>query len=311
MSLRSKDLLSMRDLTEGEILEIFSTTDEMKAVIESGIKKMPSLAGKTVLNVFYENSTRTRMSFELAAKYLGANAANVPVSQSSVAKGENLIDTGRNLEAMGTDVIVIRHAMSGAPHLLAKNVSCSVINAGDGMNEHPTQALLDMYTMKKKKGGFKGLKVAIVGDILHSRVARSNLWGLVAMGADVTLAGPATLLPRDIHKAGVRVITDVREAVRGADVVMVLRIQLERQKSALFPSTSEYSEVFGVNNAMLALAAPGALLMHPGPVNRGVELMSEAMDGDQSVILEQVTNGTAVRMALLTMLTCGRQGGNA
>jgi aspartate carbamoyltransferase catalytic subunit len=302
MSLRAKDLLSTRDLGREQIEEIFALTDQMSAVIDSGDKKRPDLTGRTVLNLFYENSTRTRMSFELAAKYLGANAANVPVSQSSVAKGENLIDTGRNLEAMGTDVIVIRHSMAGAPHLLAQNLRCSVVNAGDGMNEHPTQALLDLYTMRRHKGRIEGLKVAILGDILHSRVARSNLWALPTMGARVTLAGPATMMPRDIEKTGARVLTDVREAVRGADVVMVLRIQLERQKSGLFPSVSEYSDEFGVDNKVLSLAAPGALLMHPGPVNRGLELMSEAMDGPHSVILDQVTNGTALRMAILSML---------
>lgn len=302
MAFRPKDLLGIKELSKEDIIEILDVANEMKKIVVSGNKKTSELSGKSILMLFYENSTRTRMSFELASKYLGANSANIAVSASSVAKGETLVDTGRNLDAMGTDAIVIRHAMSGAPHLLAKNIHASVINAGDGMNEHPTQALLDFMTMREKKGSIEGLKVALIGDIYHSRVARSNIWGLLKLGAEVRIAGPSTLLPPYIEKTGVFVTNDVAEAVNGADVVMGLRIQLERQKSGLFPSVAEYSRVFGISEKVLKYAKEDALLMHPGPVNRGVELPTAVVDGSRSVIIEQVTNGVAVRMALLKLL---------
>jgi aspartate carbamoyltransferase catalytic subunit len=303
MNLKSKDLLGLRDITAEEIEYILNTAKTMKYIITTNNKKTAHLQGKSVITLFYENSTRTRLSFELASKYMGANAANISASGSSVQKGESLIDTGKTIDSMGSDVIIIRHPMSGAPHLLAQNVKSSVINAGDGMNEHPTQALLDMFTMVEKKGSLKGLKVAIVGDILHSRVARSNIWGLTKMGAEVNVAGPATLIPPGIEKLGVNVFSTVQEALLDADVVMGLRIQLERQKKGLFPSIREYSRFFGLDDKRLKLAREDAIVMHPGPVNRGVELSSMVMDGDQSTINEQVTNGVAIRMALLYLLT--------
>ena len=300
-----KDLLGLRDLEAEEIWEILRNAKTLKQVLSLPSKKASHLAGKSVITLFYENSTRTRMSFELAAKYLSANAANISASASSVQKGETLIDTGKTLDVMGTDVIIIRHPMTGAPHLLAKNVRASVINAGDGINEHPTQALLDLLTMWENFGEFKGLKVTIIGDVLHSRVARSNLFGLTKLGAEVTLCGPATLLPPGMDKLGARVETDARAAVRGADVVMGLRIQRERQKGGLFPSVREYNACWGIDEALLAAAAEGALVMHPGPMNRGVEISSTMADSDASRITEQVTNGVAVRMALLYLLTRG------
>lgn len=303
MNLKSKDLLGLRDITAEEIEYILNTAKTMKYIITTNNKKTAHLQGKSVITLFYENSTRTRLSFELASKYMGANAANISASGSSVQKGESLIDTGKTIDSMGSDVIIIRHPMSGAPHLLAQNVKSSVINAGDGMNEHPTQALLDMFTMVEKKGSLKGLKVAIVGDILHSRVARSDIWGLTKMGAEVNVAGPATLIPPGIEKLGVNVFSTVQEALLDADVVMGLRIQLERQKKGLFPSIREYSRFFGLDDKRLKLAREDAIVMHPGPVNRGVELSSMVMDGDQSTINEQVTNGVAIRMALLYLLT--------
>ncbi len=303
MNLKSKDLLGLRDISAEEIEYILNTAKTMKYILSSNNKKTAHLQGKSIITLFYENSTRTRLSFELASKYMGANAANISASSSSVQKGETLIDTGRTIDSMGSDVIVIRHPMSGAPHLLAQNVKSSVINAGDGMNEHPTQALLDMFTMVEKKGSLKGLKVAIIGDILHSRVARSNIWGLTKMGAEVNVSGPATLIPPGIEKLGVNVFSTVQEAILDADVVMGLRIQLERQKKGLFPSIREYSRFFGLDDKRLKLAREDAIVMHPGPVNRGVELSSAVMDGDQSTIDEQVTNGVAIRMALLYLLT--------
>jgi aspartate carbamoyltransferase catalytic subunit len=271
-------------------------------------KKTPHLQGKSILTLFYENSTRTRLSFELAAKYMSASAANISASSSSVSKGETLLDTGRTIDMMGADIIIIRHPMSGAPHLLAKHTKASIINAGDGMNEHPTQALLDMFTMEEKKGRLEGLKVAIIGDIYHSRVARSNIWGLQKMGADVHVAGPSTLLPPGIEKTGITVAASVDEAVKDADVVMGLRIQLERQKKGLFPSVREYARFFGLDDKRMRLAREDALVMHPGPVNRGLEMATSVVDCEQSVINEQVTNGVAVRMALLYLLT--RRGPN-
>ena len=261
------------------------------------------MQGKSVVTLFYENSTRTRMSFELASKYMSAASANIAASASSVKKGETLIDTGRTLDAMGTDIIVIRHPMSGAPHLLAQHVNAAVINAGDGINEHPTQALLDMFTMMQHKGHLNGLKVAILGDVTHSRVARSNIFGLHTMGAEVALCAPPTLMPVQMEELGVKTYTRVEEAIEGADVVMNLRIQLERQQEGNFPSLREYSEFFGLNEERLKYAKPDALVMHPGPINRGVEISSDVADCEQSVIREQVSSGVAVRMALLYLLT--------
>ena len=303
MILKSKDLLGLKDLTAEEIQYILNTAKTMKVILLSKNKKAPHLQGKSIITLFYENSTRTRLSFELASKYLSANAANISVAASSVAKGETLIDTGKTIDMMGADVIVIRHSMSGAPHLLARNVKASVINAGDGMNEHPTQALLDMFTIIEKKGSLKGLKVAIIGDIYHSRVARSNIWGMPTLGAEVSVAGPSTLMPPELDKTGVKVFTTVQEALIDADVVMGLRIQKERQKSGLFPSLREYSRFFGLDEKRLKLAKEDALILHPGPVNRGVELPSSVIDSERSFINEQVTNGVAVRMALLYLLT--------
>lgn len=300
-----QDLLGLKDLSAQQIKNILSHAAEMKKVVLSDNKKIPNLQGKTVINLFYENSTRTRMSFELAAKYMSANAANISSSGSSVAKGETLIDTAENLNAMGTDILVMRHNMSGAPHLLAPIINASVINAGDGMNEHPTQALLDMLTMIEHKGHIEGLKVAIIGDVAHSRVVRSNIHGLTKLGAEVSLGGPVTLMPKDIDKMGVKAFNNVHEAIIDADVVMGLRIQLERQKKGLFPSVREYFRFFGVDESRLKLAKPDAILMHPGPVNRGVELSTSVIDGDKSVITEQVTNGVAVRMAVMDMVLNG------
>jgi aspartate carbamoyltransferase catalytic subunit len=303
LALSRKDLLGLRGVSAAEIAEILNTADLMKVILSSNSKKTPHLQGRTILTVFYENSTRTRLSFELASKYMGAVAANMSASGSSVAKGESLVDTARTLDRMASDVLILRHPMTGAPNLMAKHVRASVINAGDGTNEHPTQALLDMFTMKEKLGGISGLNVAIVGDVSHSRVARSNLWGLTTMGAKVTFAGPPTFLPPELAAAGCRVTECVDDAVREADVVMGLRIQLERQEKGLFPSVREYHKLFGLTPERMALAKKGALVMHPGPMNRGVEISSILADGDQSVIDEQVTNGVAVRMALLFLLT--------
>lgn len=303
MALTHKDLLGLRGVPAGEIGEILQTARQMKRFLVENQKRTPHLQGKSIVTLFYENSTRTRMSFELATKYMGAASANIAASASSVAKGETLIDTGCSLDQMGTDLIIMRHPMSGAPHLLAQHVRSGVINAGDGMNEHPTQALLDMFTMQERFGRLDGLKVAIVGDIAHSRVARSNLWGLATMGSEVVLAGPETLLPDGLEQTGVRMTHDVDEAVRGADVVMALRIQLERQQAGLFPSVREYHRYWGINDERLKLAKPKALVMHPGPVNRGVEITTALADGDQSVIREQVTNGVAVRMAIMFLMT--------
>jgi aspartate carbamoyltransferase catalytic subunit len=308
MTLKSKDLLGLRELSAEDIMLILNTAKTMKYVLTTNNKKTPHLQGKSIITLFYENSTRTRLSFELASKYMSASSANISASSSSVAKGETLIDTGKTIDMMGADVIIIRHPMSGAPHLLAKHVKASVINAGDGMNEHPTQALLDMLTIKEKKGSFKGLKVAILGDIYHSRVARSNIWGLQKLGAEVSVAGPATLMPPGIEKTGAKVFSTIQEALIDADVVMGLRIQLERQKKGLFPTVREYSRFFGLDDKRLLFAKEDALVMHPGPVNRGVEMSSSVIDCDQSVIDEQVTNGVAVRMALLYLLT--RRSGN-
>ena len=303
MILKSKDILGLKDMSVEEIEHILKTAETMKYILTANNKKTPHLQGKSIITLFYENSTRTRLSFELASKYMSASAANISASSSSVAKGETLIDTGRTINMMGSDVIVIRHPMSGAPHLLAKHVNASVINAGDGMNEHPTQALLDMFTIIEKKGTLKGMKIAIIGDILHSRVARSNIWGMSKMGAEISVAGPSTLIPPGLENTGVKVFNTVHEAIIDADVVMGLRIQLERQKKGLFPTTREYSRFFGLDEKRLKFAKEDALVLHPGPVNRGVELSSGVIDGSLSQIDEQVTNGVAVRMALLYLLT--------
>ncbi len=300
-----QDLLGLKELEAEEILHILDTAEEMKKILKSPVKKTDYLAGKTTVNLFYENSTRTRTSFELAAKYMGASSANITASGSSVQKGESLVDTVRTLDAMAADILVIRHSMSGAPHFIAPMVNASVINAGDGMNEHPTQALLDMLTIREKKGGFKGLKVAIIGDVYHSRVVRSDIYGLTKLGAQVSVGGPATLMPYGMEKLGAQVFNTVHEAIVDADVVMALRIQLERQKSGLFPTINEYNRFFGIDDTRLKFAKPDALVMHPGPVNRGVELNSSVADSAQSVINEQVTNGVAVRMAVMRLLTEG------
>lgn len=298
-----KDLLGLKDLSAQEITEILDQAEFMKKIILSDNKKSQHLMGKSVTTLFYENSTRTRLSFELAAKYMSSSAANISASTSSVAKGESLIDTVRTIDMMGTDIIIIRHSMSGAAHLAAKNVKASVINAGDGMNEHPTQALLDMYTVREKKGKLAGLKVAVTGDILHSRVARSNIYGMTKMGAEVSLGGPATLIPAELEKLGVKVFKSIQEAMIDADVVMGLRMQLERQKSGLFPTLREYNRFFGIDEKRMRFAKPDAILLHPGPVNRGVELSSEVVDSETSFINEQVTNGVAVRMAIMYLLS--------
>lgn len=300
-----QDLLGLKDLTADQIKHILDTAATMKELVKSPNKKAPHLQGKTVVNLFYENSTRTRLSFELAAKYMSANAANITASGSSVAKGETLIDTAETINAMGTDILVMRHSMSGAPHLLSPLVSASVVNAGDGMNEHPTQALLDMLTIKEHKGHIEGLKVAIVGDVYHSRVVRSNIYGLTKLGAEVSVGGPSTLMPMGIEEMGVKVFDNVHEAIVDADIVMGLRIQLERQKKGLFPSIREYFRFFGIDEQRLRLAKPDAIVMHPGPVNRGVELSTSVIDGSRSVITDQVTSGVAVRMAVMYMLSRG------
>ena len=300
------DLLGLKELSAEQIKNILSEAADMKKIVVGAKeKKIKNLQGKTVVNLFYENSTRTRLSFELAAKYMSANAANISASGSSVAKGETLTDTAETINAMGTDILVMRHSMSGAPHMLSRLISASVVNAGDGMNEHPTQALLDMLTMIEHKGHIEGLKVAIIGDIYHSRVVRSNIYGLTKLGAEVTVGGPSTLMPMGIEELGVKVFTNIHEAIVDADVVMGLRIQLERQKKGLFPSVREYFRFFGVDDSRLKLAKPDAIVMHPGPVNRGVELSTTVIDGDRSVITQQVTSGVAVRMAVMDMLVHG------
>jgi aspartate carbamoyltransferase catalytic subunit len=305
MKLTRKDILGIRELAVEEINLILDTAESFLEVSTREIKKVPALRGKTVVNLFYEASTRTRTSFEIAGKRLSADTINISASTSSVVKGETLIDTARNLEAMNPDLIVIRHSAAGAPHLLAGLLKQSIINAGDGAHEHPTQALLDLMTIRAKKGGIAGLKVAIIGDIAHSRVARSNIYGLTKMGALVTVAGPATMLPVGIERLGVKAFPHIDEALRDADIVMMLRIQTEREKQSIFPSLREYAAHFSLNRRNLGLARADALVMHPGPVNRGVEISPEIADGPHSIILDQVTNGVAVRMALLYLLTGG------
>ena len=292
-------LLGMKDLAAEEIKHLLQRAKEHKAKIRDKAARDGAFAHTTVTTAFFENSTRTKTSFLLAADYLGAVTEDLNIATSSVCKGETLIDTGTALDSMGTDIIVVRHCMAGAPHRIAQNVRASVINGGDGTNEHPTQALLDAMTIWEHKGAFKGLHVTIAGDIAHSRVARSNAFALTKLGAKVTLAGPATLLSANLAVLGVAVTTNVRQAVHDADVVMALRIQMEREKGSKFPSLTEYARYFGIDAAVLRHARPDAIVMHPGPVNRGVELMADVIDGDRSVILEQVENGVAVRMAAI------------
>lgn len=298
MRLKHKDLLTIEDLGRDEIEMILSTAESFKEVSEREIKKVPTLRGRTVINLFYEPSTRTRTSFEIAAKRMSADAVNISVSTSSVVKGETIRDTAKNLEAMRPDCIVIRHSAAGVPMMLAGHLGCSVINAGDGAHEHPSQALLDMLTVKERLGRLEGLKVAIIGDIAHSRVARSNIYGFTRMGANVTVAGPPTMMPPGIEQTGCKVAFDAASAIRDADVVMMLRIQLERQKDAFFPTTREYSRFYGLDETKLKTAKKDVVILHPGPINRGVEISSEVADGPYSLILDQVTNGVAVRMAL-------------
>ena len=305
--LSKKDLLGLYDTGAEEITEILDTADEMRAFLDGKEKKSDLLKGKTLITLFYENSTRTRTSFELAGKYLGANEVNISASSSSVQKGETLIDTGMTLDSLKIDFIAIRHPMAGAPKLLAEHVKASVLNGGDGMNEHPTQALLDMLAIRRKFGKIKGLKVAILGDIKHSRVAKSNLFGLGKLGAEVCMYSPETLMPKAIERLGAKVAKSREEALDGADAVMGLRIQLERQNGGLFPSLSEYSKFYGVNDGLLKYAKKDAIVLHPGPVNRGVELTPSLIDGEKSEILEQVTCGLAVRMALLKLLAGYRE----
>jgi aspartate carbamoyltransferase catalytic subunit len=305
--LRHKDLLGIADLTPDEILLILDTAEAMREIGDRPIKKVPALRGKTVVNLFFEASTRTRTSFEIAEKRLSADTLNIAAQTSSLAKGETLVDTALNLEAMAPDMIVLRHAYSGACHLLSRICRASIINAGDGMHEHPTQALLDAFTIREHKKRIKGLKVAIIGDLLHSRVLRSNVQLLTKLGADVWVSGPPTLMPPDIERSGVRRTTSVDEAVEGADVVMLLRVQLERMQGAFFPSLREYFTVFGMTRERMSRAQPDAIIMHPGPMNRGVEIDSDVADGPDSVILEQVANGVAVRMAVLYLLAGGAE----
>ncbi len=301
--MKRKDLVSLAALSADEIALILETADSFKEVSGREIKKVPALRGKTVVNLFFEPSTRTRTSFELAAKRLSADVINFSYSSSSLIKGETLLDTARNIEAMQADVIVLRHPSAGAAETLAKSVRSSVINAGDGWHEHPTQALLDLFTLREKKLQFEGLKVVIVGDVAHSRVARSNICALSKLGAEVWVVGPATMMPLHVDRLGARVSHHLDEALNGADVVMMLRLQLERQGRALFPTIREYSRLYGLTAERVKLAKPGAVVMHPGPINRGVEIAPEVADSLSSAILDQVANGVAVRMAVLYLLS--------
>ena len=307
MEFRRKDLLGIAELAPEEIHHILATAASLKEISARPIKKVPTLRGKTVVTVFYEPSTRTRMSFEIAAKRLSADTLNLTVAASSAVKGETLMDTAHNLEAMQPDLLVIRHPASGAPHYLARRLKCGVINAGDGLHEHPTQALLDLLTVQEAKGRLDGLKVAIIGDIAHSRVARSDIQAFIKMGSRVTVAGPATMLPPFLESLGARVTYSLEEAVAGADVIMMLRLQLERMGQMFLSTLREYSRFFGLAPRHLKLAQPDVIIMHPGPLNRGVEISPEVADGAHSVILEQVTNGVAVRMAMLYLLIGGEK----
>ncbi|MBE9592479.1 MAG: aspartate carbamoyltransferase catalytic subunit [Proteobacteria bacterium] len=305
-----KDLLGMDQLSVGDINLILDTADSLMEISSRDIKKVPTLRGKSIVNFFYEPSTRTKASFEMAAKRLSADTLSLSAIDSSMVKGETLIDTARNLQAMNPDIIVLRHSSSGAPHLLARYMNAGVINAGDGTHEHPTQALLDLFTIRKKKGRIKGLRVVIIGDIAHSRVARSDIIGLRKMGAEVTISGPPTMIPVNAESLGVRVIVDPVKALKNQDVIMLLRIQLERQDKVLFPSLREYSVFFGLNRQLIKRAKKDVIIMHPGPINRGVEITGDLADGPFSVILDQVSNGVAIRMALLYLLIGGGKGDN-
>ncbi len=304
MSLSVRHILSVNDLTKKDCALILKTAQNMEEISERSVKKVPILRGKTILLCFFEPSTRTRTSFEIAAKRLSADAVNISSVGSSLSKGETLLDTAKNLEAMNPDILVVRHAQSGIPHLLAQAVDCPVINAGDGMHEHPTQALLDLMTILKVKKRIAGLHIAIIGDILHSRVALSNIILLKKMGAKVSLAGPASMIPLGIEQFGVPIFYDIRKVIPSADVIMMLRIQREREADSFFPSLREYSRFFGLNKETMKHAKKDVVILHPGPVNRGVEIAPEIADGEHSLILDQVTNGVAVRMALLYLL-CG------
>lgn len=302
MGWKRKDLLSMQELDAAEITDVLDTAESMREIATREIKKVPTLRGKTVVNLFYEASTRTRTSFEIAGKWLSADVINFSSSGSSAEKGESLLDTAKNIEAMSPDVVVVRHKASGAPALLARNLACSVVNAGDGAHEHPTQALLDLLTIRQKKGHLEGLNVTIVGDVAHSRVARSDIHGMRRMGMTVTVAGPPTLIPAACQELGVKVSNRLEEAIANSDVIMMLRLQQERMEGGLIPSLREYSRVWGLSLAKLQRCRPDVLIMHPGPVNRGVELAPEVADSQYSVILNQVANGVAVRMAVLYLL---------
>ncbi len=303
-----KHIFGIEQLSVEDIVHILATARSFREISNRPIKKVPTLRGKTIVNLFFEPSTRTRLSFEIAAKRMSADTFNISASTSSATKGETLVDTARNIQAMSPDVIIVRHSSSGAPQLLARHIDASVINAGDGAHEHPSQALLDMMTVMEHKGKIAGLKLAIIGDIAHSRVAVSDIIGFTRMGAQVCLAGPQTFMPQHIDRLGASVCGSVQEAVGDADVVMTLRIQLERQNDSLIPSLREYSRFYGVNRQLMELAKKDAIVMHPGPINRGVELNPDVADGQRSVILEQVTNGVAVRMALLYLVLGGSKG---
>lgn len=307
MNWARKDLLELEELNREEIEFILATAESFKEVSSRDIKKVPALRGKTVVNLFFEPSTRTRISFEVAAKRLSADVINISSETSSVKKGETLIDTGKNIQALKADIIVMRHNYSGAAHILARNLEISVVNAGDGWHEHPTQALLDIFTLKEKLGGISGLKVSIVGDIAHSRVARSNIWGLSKLGAKVTVCAPKILIPAAIEQMGVDVTQDIDKALRDADAVNVLRMQFERDEENAFPKQIEYFKNFGITKERLEKAKKNIIIMHPGPINRGIEISSDIADGPNSVILEQVTNGIAVRMAVLFLAAQGRE----
>ena len=311
MTWKRKDLLGLEELSRQEIEMILTTAESFKEVTTREIKKVPALRGKTVVNLFYEPSTRTRVSFEVAAKRLSADVINIATETSSVKKGETLIDTGKNIEALKADIIIIRHDYSGAAAMLARNLGISVVNAGDGWHEHPTQALLDMFTLKEKLGRLDGLKVSIIGDIAHSRVARSNIWGLTKMGAQVTVCAPKMLIPPAIEELGARVTHNIDEALKNADAVNVLRMQFERDELDAFPKQIEYFINYGITHQRLKKAKKDIIIMHPGPINRGIEMSSQVADGANSVILEQVTNGIAVRMAVLFLVAQAREAANS
>jgi aspartate carbamoyltransferase catalytic subunit len=306
MEWKRKDLIGLEDLSKEEIEIILNVAESFKDVSTRSVKKVPALRGKTVVNLFFEPSTRTRTSFELAAKRLSADVLSFDVSSSSVSKGETIVDTAKNIEAMKVDCFIVRHSISGAPLIISKNVSSSVINAGDGCHEHPTQALLDLFTVKEKFGKIKGIRISIIGDILHSRVARSNIWGFKKLGAEVIICGPPPLIPKDIEKTGVKVTFDINEAIENVDIVYLLRLQKERQKENYLPSLNEYSFLYGIDEERYEKIKERTFIMHPGPMNRGIEIKSEVAEKDSSLILQQVTNGIAVRMAVL-YLTIGRK----